>query len=89
MQPRVADHSFVCPFTDGYDKLEFDHKTKGDWIPAEGESISVVPRLLYVSPTSEGDTHTEVIVFNHTTNDVGYAVRIYSRHYFVDSIYSS
>ena len=79
----------MCPFTDGYDKLEFDHKTKGDWIPAEGESISVVPRLLYVSPTSEGDTHTEVIVFNHTTNDVGYAVRIYSRHYFVDSIYSS
>lgn len=75
LQPRVADHSFVCPFTDGYDKLEFDHKTKGDWIPAEGESVSVVPRLLYVSPVSEGETKTEVIVFNHMTKDVGFAVK--------------
>ena len=83
LQPRLADHSYVCRFTDEYDRLEYDHTS--NHIPTENDfsTVSVTPKLVYIIPPVRGRMNeevdewmmkNEVLIFNHTCNNLPFSV---------------
>lgn len=48
-------------------------------VPREVAEVSVVPRLLYVTPAGESEMRSHVRIFNHSLRPLGFAVGVDSR----------
>lgn len=73
LEPRVEDRVFASP------REEKPSPAIPPTVPRELEDVSVVPRLLYVTPTSEMEVKSRVRIFNHSLRDFGFAVNPCSR----------
>lgn len=68
LEPRVENPATASP-------RELPSHTIPPAVPRELEEVSVVPRLLYVTPASEMEVKSRVRIFNHSLREFGFAVR--------------